>query len=146
MNDDRANRWAERQAQREARWADRQARRDARRQQRGPLRSIRGPVLLITVGVLFALQNFTPYGFEQTWPVLLVVAGLLSLLGRVAAPPPPPAPPPPYGWPQAPPPAAPPPAGDYRGTSYTQSPYSSPASPQTGPTPEQGSSPPGGAR
>ena len=42
---------------------------------------------LITVGVLFALQNFTPYGFGQTWPVLLIVFGLLSLwAGGWAAP------------------------------------------------------------
>ena len=124
MNDDRAARWAERQAQK-----------DARRQQRGLTRSIKGPVMLITVGVLFAFQNFTPYGFEQTWPVLLVVAGLLSLLGRVVAPPPPNpgAPYPPNTWPPAPP-TPPPPAGDYRGTSYSQGPYSAPASaPDTGP-------------
>jgi len=44
--------------------------------------AIRGPVTLITVGVLFALNNFTPYGFGQTWPVLLIVFGLLSLLRR----------------------------------------------------------------
>jgi len=135
MNDDRA-----------ARWAERQARKDARRQRRGLTRSIRGPVLLITVGVLFALQNFTPYGFEQTWPVLLVVAGLLSLLGRVVEPPLPPANPaapppyPPYSWPPAPP-TPPPPAGDYRGTSYSQGPYSAPAPPpEAGP----GTSNPGG--
>ncbi|MGA2114527.1 MAG: DUF5668 domain-containing protein [Bryobacteraceae bacterium] len=120
MNDDRAARWAERQAQK-----------DARRQQRGLTRSIRGPVMLITVGVLFAFQNFTPYGFEQTWPVLLVVAGLLSLLGRFVAPPPNPgAPYPPNTWPPAPPP----PVGDYRGTSYSRGPYSVPASaPESGP-------------
>ena len=46
------------------------------------LRAIRGPVTLITIGVLFALNNFTPYGFDQTWPVLLIVFGLLSLLRR----------------------------------------------------------------
>jgi hypothetical protein len=134
MNDDRSTRWAERQA-----------RRDARSQRHGLTRSIKGPVMLITVGVLFALQNFTPYGFEQTWPVLLVVAGLLSLVGRVTAPPPPPANPaapppyPPYTWPPA---AGAPPstAGDYRGTGYSQSPYSAQTSPPPEPGAEQGGS------
>ena len=81
--------------------------------------AIRGPITLITVGVLFALQNFTNYGFDRTWPVLLIVFGLLSLLRRGVQPvpagaqpfgyqapgtyPPPSYPPPPY----APPPAAP---------------------------------------
>lgn len=46
------------------------------------LRAIRWPVTLITLGSLFALNNFTNYGFNQTWPVLLIVFGLLSLLGR----------------------------------------------------------------
>jgi hypothetical protein len=46
------------------------------------IHAIRGPIILITVGVLFALNNFTPYGFAETWPILLIVLGLLSLLGR----------------------------------------------------------------
>jgi len=46
------------------------------------LHAIRGPVTLITLGVLFALNNFTPYRFSETWPVLLIVFGALSLLGR----------------------------------------------------------------
>ncbi|HTQ53211.1 MAG TPA: DUF5668 domain-containing protein [Bryobacteraceae bacterium] len=46
------------------------------------LRAIRWPVTLITLGTLFALNNFTIYGFNQTWPVLLIVFGLLSLVGR----------------------------------------------------------------
>lgn len=46
------------------------------------IHAIRGPVILITVGVLFALNNFTRYGFAETWPVLLIVIGLLSILGR----------------------------------------------------------------
>jgi hypothetical protein len=46
--------------------------------------AIRGPITLITVGVLFALDHFTPYRFQQTWPVLLIVFGLLSLAGRAA--------------------------------------------------------------
>jgi Domain of unknown function (DUF5668) len=46
--------------------------------------AIRGPITLITLGVLFAADHLTPYGFGQTWPVLLIVFGLLSLLGRGA--------------------------------------------------------------
>jgi hypothetical protein len=46
------------------------------------LRALRWPLTLITLGVLFTLNNFTPYRFHQTWPVLLIVFGVLSLLGR----------------------------------------------------------------
>jgi hypothetical protein len=60
------------------------------------LRAIRGPVTLITLGALFALNNFTPYRFSETWPVLLIVFGLLSLLGRNYGSPPPSDGPPPY--------------------------------------------------
>jgi uncharacterized membrane protein YphA (DoxX/SURF4 family) len=52
------------------------------------LRAIRWPITLITLGALFALNNFTNYGFHQTWPVLLIVFGLLSLLGRTTGVPP----------------------------------------------------------
>jgi len=80
-------------------------------------RAIRGPITLITLGVLFALNNFTPYRFHQTWPVLLIVFGLLSLLRRGTEPVPlNPVPPPPPQW-NYPPPAAPP-AG-YRQSTYT---------------------------
>jgi hypothetical protein len=83
------------------------------------IRGIRGPILVITVGVLFALQNFTPYNFGETWPVLIIVIGLLSLLGRATAGPMAPPPPPytTYQPPQPPPPAA----GGYRQTPYAQS-------------------------
>jgi len=66
------------------------------------LRAVRGPITLITVGILFALNNFTGYGFSETWPVLLIVFGVLSLLGRglgASAGPPPPQ----YGFPPPPP-------------------------------------------
>ena len=80
--------------------------------------AVRGPVTLITLGVLFALNNFTQYGFDKTWPVLLIVFGLLSLMrrGLEPAPPAPPAanfPPPPYSYPPQ--------------TSYSQSTYAQPA-------------------
>jgi len=56
------------------------------------LRALRGPVMLITIGVLFALNNFTRYQFSETWPALLIVSGLLSLLGRGPRAPQPPLP------------------------------------------------------
>ena len=99
-------------------------------------RAIRGPVTLITVGVLFALNNFTPYRFDQTWPVLLIVFGLLSLLCRgtenVPRSPGP-------GRPGFPPYNFPPPdtsTGGYRQSSYTAT--STPAPPEASSGPAKG--------
>jgi hypothetical protein len=50
-------------------------------QSRQLVRAATGPVILITVGTLFALEKFTPYRFGQTWPVLLIIIGFLRLLG-----------------------------------------------------------------
>ncbi len=44
--------------------------------------SVSGPIMLITVGTLFALDHFTAFGFGQTWPALLIVFGLLRLWCR----------------------------------------------------------------
>lgn len=66
---------------------------------RSTLRAIRAPVTLITLGLLFALNNFTRYGFSETWPVLLIVFGVLSLLCREGSATPPPR----YGYPPPPP-------------------------------------------
>ena len=110
------------------------------------IRAIRGPITLITLGVLFALQNFTRFGFDQTWPVLLIVFGLMSLLGRVAAPPAPPAPPP-YWQPPAwqPPPAGQQAPGGYRATPYAQGPEAQAGSTAPpGPGSPEGSTPGGG--
>jgi hypothetical protein len=100
------------------------------------IRAIKGPVMMITVGALFALDNFTSLTFGRTWPVLLVVAGLLSL-GRSApranvlrggsqyraqwGPPRPPTPPPPTSAPPINPTAGP---GSYRGSTYEATPGS----------------------
>jgi hypothetical protein len=107
--------------------------RDRRRAMRGQCDSLahalRGPLTLITVGVLFAINNFTPYGFDKTWPVILIVFGLLTLVGRGTAPLD--APPAPPDAPPAPqPPAAPPfsftaPPGGYRQSAYTEQPAGS---------------------
>jgi hypothetical protein len=96
------------------------------------IRAIRGPITLITLGALFALQNFTRFGFDQTWPVLLIVFGLLSLMQRGAAPP--------RATPM--PPVPPPPPRGYTATSYSGSPYSQPPAGST--PPSSGSSTPGG--
>jgi hypothetical protein len=50
-------------------------------QSRQLMRAISGPVILITIGVLFMIDRFTEFRFSQTWPVLLIVIGILKLLG-----------------------------------------------------------------
>jgi hypothetical protein len=59
------------------------------------IRALRGPVVMMTLGGMFALDHFTPYRFTNTWPALLIVFGVMRLLERVVAPPPPPPSPPP---------------------------------------------------
>jgi len=43
------------------------------------LRSIRGPVMLVTLGTLFLIDHAGGVSFIRTWPVLLIVVGLLRL-------------------------------------------------------------------
>ena len=50
------------------------------------MRAIRGPILLIVLGLLFVGDYFGPFPFYQTWPVLLIVYGALKLLERVLVP------------------------------------------------------------
>jgi hypothetical protein len=85
------------------------------------IRAIRWPITVITVGVLFVLHNFTRFGIDQTWPVLLIVFGLLTLMQRGAAPPAPPPPPrnyPPTGFAQS--------GSAQNPRGYAQSPYAQP--------------------
>lgn len=49
--------------------------------------AIRGPVLLITIGILFALEQAGVIAFTRTWPLIIIVVGLMKLLERMAAPP-----------------------------------------------------------
>jgi hypothetical protein len=51
----------------------------------GFLCAVRGPVLLITLGVLLSIDHFGSVGFARTWPVLLIVFGLFKLLERSGA-------------------------------------------------------------
>ena len=49
--------------------------------------SLMWPVLLITLGAMFLLDQFIPgWGIGRTWPVLLVIIGVLKLLGSTRPP------------------------------------------------------------
>ena len=41
--------------------------------------AIQGPVLMITVGTLFALDQYGLLQFRESWPVILIVVGVLQL-------------------------------------------------------------------
>ncbi|HEY2353037.1 MAG TPA: DUF5668 domain-containing protein [Candidatus Acidoferrum sp.] len=76
------------------------------------IRGLMGPAVVITVGVLFLLQQtHSGYSFGQLWPLILVVIGVISLASSLApmdghisssvpAPPPPGSPLPPQNPPQ----------------------------------------------
>jgi hypothetical protein len=48
------------------------------------VRAVRGPLLLITLGVLMALHRSQDVSFTKTWPVLLILFGLMKLFERLA--------------------------------------------------------------
>ena len=58
------------------------------------VQAIRGPILLITLGVLFAIQQAGILAFSRTWPLILIVIGVTKLIERAVTPqtfvPPPP--------------------------------------------------------
>jgi hypothetical protein len=90
--------------------------------QRCSIRGLMGPVIVVTVGVLFLLQEMRGgyFDFGNTYPVILIVIGLISLASAMAsseghvssAPRVPPAIPPTQSLPPSPPSAAP---GSYPG-------------------------------
>jgi len=48
------------------------------------LSAVRGPLMLITLGALFAWDYFGGQPFSRTFPVLLIVYGFLRLAERLA--------------------------------------------------------------
>jgi Domain of unknown function (DUF5668) len=38
-----------------------------------------GPVMIITVGVIFLLSEYTPYGIGHLWPLFLIIVGVFRL-------------------------------------------------------------------
>lgn len=51
----------------------------------GFLSAIRGPIMLITLGVLLSIDHFGNITFARTWPVLLIVFGIFKLMERSGA-------------------------------------------------------------
>jgi hypothetical protein len=54
------------------------------------VQAIRGPIMLITLGGLIAIDYAGIYAFWRTWPILIIVFGMLKLLERATAKPGPP--------------------------------------------------------
>jgi hypothetical protein len=50
------------------------------------IQAIRGPVLLVSIGVLFAIHQAGVLSFARTWPLLVIVIGVMKLLERAWAP------------------------------------------------------------
>src|SRR5690349_25142742 len=50
------------------------------------VRAVRGPIILILVGVLFAIDHHGGLPFERTWPAIIIAIGILKLLERAVAP------------------------------------------------------------
>lgn len=54
------------------------------------VQAIRGPIMLITLGALVAIDYAGIYSFWRTWPILIIVFGVLKLLERASDKPRPP--------------------------------------------------------
>ena len=48
------------------------------------IRRLRGPAFLLTFGVTALLHQWNMLSFGQSWPLYLIVAGVLTLLERAA--------------------------------------------------------------
>ncbi|MHB8487075.1 MAG: LiaI-LiaF-like domain-containing protein [Candidatus Acidiferrales bacterium] len=82
-------------------------------------RGLMGPVILITIGVLFFIGQYNwHYSFERLWPVILIVIGVVKVFSETASTeghvdrsgwqtPPSGSPPPPPNVPPPPPPPRP---------------------------------------
>jgi hypothetical protein len=44
-----------------------------------------GPAMLITVGVIFLLAEYSRYDFRDLWPFLLIVAGIVLVAQSMAS-------------------------------------------------------------
>jgi hypothetical protein len=56
------------------------------------VQAIRGPIMLIALGTLVEIDYLGVYGFWRSWPLLIIIFGLLKLLEHAGAKPPEPYP------------------------------------------------------
>ena len=49
------------------------------------IRGLMGPLILITVGILFLIGQYSRYSFGDLWPVLLIVIGVILVLQSLAS-------------------------------------------------------------
>ncbi|MFZ3215101.1 MAG: DUF5668 domain-containing protein [Candidatus Acidiferrales bacterium] len=49
------------------------------------IRGMMGPVMIIAVGVLFLVAEYSRYSFGELWPVLLIVAGVVLTVQSLAS-------------------------------------------------------------
>jgi Domain of unknown function (DUF5668) len=48
------------------------------------IRRLRGPAFLLLIGVMALLSEWADFSFSKSWPLLLILAGILSLAERAA--------------------------------------------------------------
>jgi hypothetical protein len=48
------------------------------------IRRLRGPAFLLLVGIMAMLHEWTDFGFTRSWPLFLILAGVLALAERAA--------------------------------------------------------------
>jgi hypothetical protein len=49
------------------------------------IRAIMGPLMMITVGGIFLLGEYTRYSIDQLWPLFLIVPGIIMLVQSLAS-------------------------------------------------------------
>jgi hypothetical protein len=53
--------------------------------QRCRIRGLLGPLLLITIGALFLMGEYSRYSFGELWPVILIVIGAVKVAESMAS-------------------------------------------------------------
>jgi hypothetical protein len=50
------------------------------------IQAVRGPIMLIALGGLVEIDYLGIYGFSRTWPILIILFGILKLLEKMVGP------------------------------------------------------------
>jgi Domain of unknown function (DUF5668) len=48
------------------------------------IRALFGPIMIIAVGVVFMVAQYSRFSFSELWPILLIVAGILKVAENMA--------------------------------------------------------------